>query len=245
MERHERAHPTWGWKTSLATAGIFAASYLGVQVISLLVLVAAGFDLDNGVDDDNQALLIFLIFGLIQQAASVLFTVWFVKVDIRAFIEGLGLNRWRLSGIWRPALMTLALYGIVAAWAILLEALDIGWLEPDSGVDEQFVASPALVIVSFFLIVVGAPLSEEFVFRGGIFGGLSRYGFWPAALVSGGLFGLVHLQIGMIPAFALVGIGLAYLYWSRGSLWDSIICHGMFNFTSYLLLVAGDAVTWR
>ena len=239
MHRFEKARPPWGWRFSLATAGIFAGTYIAFQVISIVVIVVVGIDVDD-IDTDRQALTILLLFGLIQQTASVVLAALLTRTPAARLVEGLGLNRWHWTSLWRPALMTLALYAGVAGWAIFLEWLDIKALDPESNVNEDFVDGPALIIISFFLIVIGAPLSEEFVFRGAIFGGLLRFGFWPAALVSGFLFALVHFNLGLIPAFTAVGVGMAYLYYSRGSLWDNIICHGMFNFTSYLLLISGS-----
>ncbi len=238
MKRFEKARPPWGWKFSLATAGIFTATYIAFQVVSIVAIVMAGIDVDD-IETDRQALTVLLLFGIVQQAASVALAILLTRTPVSRLVEGLGLDKWHWTSLWRPALMTVALYVGVALWAFFLEWIDIGILNPESSVDEDFVDGPALIIISFLLIVIGAPLSEEFVFRGAIFGGLLRFGFWPAALVSGGLFGAIHFNLGLFPAFTLVGIAFAYLYWSRGSLWDNIICHGMFNFTSYLLLIAG------
>ena len=239
LRRFEKARPPWGWKFSLATAAIFAGTYIAFQAVSIVAIIIAGIDLDD-IDTDREALTILLLFGLLQQAASVLLATLLTRTPTSRLIEGLGLDRWHWTSLWRPALMTVALYAGVALWALFLDSLNIDALDPESNVNEDFVEGPALIIISFFLIVIGAPLSEEFVFRGAIFGGLLRFGFWPAALVSGFLFALVHFNLGLIPAFTAVGVGMAYLYYSRGSLWDNIICHGMFNFTSYLLLIAGS-----
>ncbi|HEX6031533.1 MAG TPA: type II CAAX endopeptidase family protein [Tepidiformaceae bacterium] len=236
MEETQHARPPWGPKFVFKVAGVYLGTFIGLQVLSLAVLALAGFDLDS-IDNDSDALTILLAFSFLQQVGSIALAVWAVQLPVSTLVAGLGLDRWRWTWIWRPALMTVALYAMVAIWSIIMQLLGIDLLEPDSSVDESFVKGPLLIIVSFFVIVVGAPLSEEFTFRGAIFGGLLKWGFWPAALVSGVLFGAIHFDPGSFIPFSIVGVGLAYLYWSRGSLWDNIICHAMFNFTSFLILV--------
>ena len=86
--------------------------------------------------------------------------------------------------------------------------------------------------------LIGAPLAEEMFFRVLLFGGMLRWGFWPAALISSLLFAGVHLDPGSLVPFTLIGVLLAWLFWRRGHLWDAIIFHLMFNATSFILLVS-------
>jgi len=76
------------------------------------------------------------------------------------------------------------------------------------------------------------------LFRGLVFGGLVRWGFWPAALLSGVGFSMAHIDPGTFIPFTLIGMALAWVYWSTGSLWDAIIAHSLFNTTSFLLLLS-------
>jgi membrane protease YdiL (CAAX protease family) len=86
--------------------------------------------------------------------------------------------------------------------------------------------------------VVAAPISEELFFRGFAFGGLLRWGYWPAAAVSALGFSLAHFDPGSVIPFFCIGLVMAWLYWRRGSLWDSITFHFLFNFISFALLLA-------
>ena len=92
--------------------------------------------------------------------------------------------------------------------------------------------------VLFLVACLAAPLAEESFFRGFMFTGLLRWGFWPSAAISSFAFTVAHLDPGSIIPFFWIGIIMAYLYRSRGTLWDSILFHFMFNFTSFLVLVA-------
>lgn len=103
-----------------------------------------------------------------------------------------------------------------------------------------------LIIFPFFMLSVG--LAEEFVFRGLILGllfekyGTSRRGVAFAALLSGGLFGLVHLMnltsapqlivatISQVIGAAFIGVYFASVYLRCGTLWPVVIVHAMYDF---------------
>ena len=74
--------------------------------------------------------------------------------------------------------------------------------------------------------IVVAPFVEELVFRGFIFEGLKqRYSWQKAALISSGLFALLHSQpLAILPLFIL-GFIFAYLYHRSKSIWPGILLH--------------------
>ncbi len=239
MRRHARAKPPWGPVNSLITIGVNIGGILLLSAVVAGIIAASGTEFDSLSDAEDWVVVVVVGSTLAQQAVTAGGALWALRQGWETIVHGLGLNRYDWLQLWRPALMTIALYTGVIIYSVIMSWLDIDLLEPESTVDDDFVRGPLLVAGSFLMICVGAPLSEEIVFRGAIFGGLLRWGFWPAALISGFLFSAVHLDPGSLIPYWLVGIGLAWLYWSRGSLWDAIICHGMFNFTSYLLLISG------
>jgi membrane protease YdiL (CAAX protease family) len=84
--------------------------------------------------------------------------------------------------------------------------------------------------------VIAAPIGEEVFYRGFLFGGLrSRFGFWTAALLSAGLFGLSHATDGpvLIPLLTVFGVAQALLYERRRSLVAPIAAHAMFNLIGF------------
>ena len=101
-------------------------------------------------------------------------------------------------------------------------------------------ATTAAVAVAAFVCVV-APIAEEFFFRGFFFGALRGWrivigkrdiGTWVAALLTGILFGAVHL--GSAPAADLVPLGflgfvLCILRWRTGSLYPCMALHSFNN----------------
>lgn len=92
---------------------------------------------------------------------------------------------------------------------------------------------------AFFLItgILLAPLFEETIFRGFLFGGLrQRLGWQKSALVSSALFAAGHFSIAaFIPTFTL-GLLFSYLYHRSNSLWPGIILHTLINSVSLCAL---------
>ena len=79
------------------------------------------------------------------------------------------------------------------------------------------------------LALIAAPLFEEFIFRGLIFGGLRRsFGVWPATLASAALFAIVHPAFSIIPVFIL-GVCAALVYERSRSLLAPMIVHAVYN----------------
>jgi membrane protease YdiL (CAAX protease family) len=94
------------------------------------------------------------------------------------------------------------------------------------------------------VVVLLAPLGEETFFRGFLYRGLRRrLSVWPAALVSGALFGLIHFQgwsfLLIVPSLVMVGVGLALVFEYRQSLVASMTAHATFNLFGYALIALG------
>ncbi len=85
-------------------------------------------------------------------------------------------------------------------------------------------------MAGFFVIVLLAPFAEEVFFRGFLLPAFAnRWGFFAAAIISSGLFGISHVAPGsIIPAF-MSGMLFAWLYYRTGSLWNTTIAHGAQN----------------
>jgi ABC-2 type transport system permease protein len=80
-----------------------------------------------------------------------------------------------------------------------------------------------------FLAVIAAPIFEEFIFRGLIFGGLRRsLGALPAVVASAAVFAIVHPPASMIPVFGL-GVCAALAYDRSKMLLAPMIAHGIYN----------------
>jgi hypothetical protein len=79
------------------------------------------------------------------------------------------------------------------------------------------------------LAVIAAPIFEEFIFRGLIFGGLRRsLGIATAVLASAAIFALVHPPASVVPVFVL-GLCTAVVYARTRMLAASMIVHAIYN----------------
>jgi len=91
-------------------------------------------------------------------------------------------------------------------------------------------AIPLNVRAWMLLLTVGAaPLCEEFIFRGLIYGGLRRsMGALPAMLASAALFAAIHPPLAMLPVFGL-GLAAAYAYERSKVLAAPMLAHALYN----------------
>lgn len=101
------------------------------------------------------------------------------------------------------------------------------------------------VILAVASLVLVAPLVEEVVFRGLLFGALAgRLGVLASALLSALLFGLVHGDPVLFPSLAALGFIAALAYAATGNLWVSIVLHALNNSLGAVFLV-GESLTKR
>ena len=85
-----------------------------------------------------------------------------------------------------------------------------------------------LLLIGTALVV--APVAEEVIFRGYIFGVLCRYaGRWWALLISALLFAAIHAHIPSLAGLFALAVTLTLVYEGTGSLWAPILMHSLFN----------------
>lgn len=86
----------------------------------------------------------------------------------------------------------------------------------------------------------GAPLAEEMLFRGLLFGGLraSPLGFFGAAGISAGFWTALHASYSIyaLGLLFLIGVYFAWLRERTQSLWPSIVAHAVYNSTIVVAL---------
>lgn len=87
------------------------------------------------------------------------------------------------------------------------------------------------------LLIVGAPLVEEIFYRGMLLRSLKRYvPVWPAIVLNGLIFGLVHFDLVTLPGLAAFGMLLAWLSHRSGRLGPTIVAHAAFNAATVIAL---------
>ena len=99
------------------------------------------------------------------------------------------------------------------------------FLERDRGVLDAAAAGPWLLV----LAVLAAPVFEEFIFRGLVFGGLRRSVRGAlAVLASAAIFAIVHPAVGVPPVFVM-GLAAALVYDRTGLLIAPMVTHAVYN----------------
>jgi uncharacterized protein len=136
--------------------------------------------------------------------------------------------------------VAVAVVAILAALALGVEESDQDNVLEDLGI----ATGSAWIYVAAFVVCVLAPLCEELLFRGFVFPALKpRLGLIAAALISGAIFGGIHItnyvgepvRLAVASVITLVTLGtlFALLFWKTGSLLPCIALHAINNSVAF------------
>ena len=219
------------WRPPVAVAAV-VLGLVGGQAISLGIVLALGSSEPSVWDGIGLLLADAFLIGVI---------VLFARKGAKLSPATLGIRRtrfWPAVG-WSCAFFvaTIALMGM---WTLLVG----GGEEASGGGGAASGPPPAIVIaLVMFGVMVAAPIAEEIAFRGYLFAALTTWrGPWPAALITGLLFGAAHVAVyppEMLPALAFFGFFACLLFWFTGSLLPCIAVHAFNN-----ALATGNLAGW-
>lgn len=222
------------WPAWFAPVGFVVATFFAVLSATVVAGVAAAFGVEAG---EPQPLVTF-VQTLLQDVALVLTAVALAATVARPRLWHFGLGRTPL--------------GPLVAWAaagymlfLLIGQLYQAIFDPDGeqriverlGADDSMFALIAIGI----LVVVLAPVVEEFFFRGFFYRALrTRFGFVVAALIDGAVFSAIHYTgtetLSILPIFVALGFVFCLVYERTGSLYPSIAIHAFNNAIAYAQL---------
>lgn len=214
--------PTYG--DLLAMLGIFFAVQIAVTLIGSLVLLFSG---QGVIDLEPHELGRFLAASSFLSCTATALIIWRYR-------------RWRKAPKIRIPLRFSGLNPLLVGWCYLLMMAASVALEPLY----ELLPAPhqdfGRGVWAFMAVVVIAPLLEEWICRGQIFGSLrTRYGVVRSLLLSALIFGLMHVQpVPVLNAFVL-GLVLGFIYHKTNTLLSSILLHALYNGTAYALTMAG------
>ncbi len=140
----------------------------------------------------------------------------------------------------------LTVLAAIAAYAVLAIVINAVFAPHQEDVAKNLGAdsNSALIVtvIAGILVVPVAAICEELFFRGMLFGGLRQtLPLWAAALISGLIFGLLHLtggDLGVALQLTAFGVILAWTYERSGTLWAPITLHMLNNALAFTLLIA-------
>jgi uncharacterized protein len=99
--------------------------------------------------------------------------------------------------------------------------------------------SPARLAVMVILACVGAPLTEELVFRAGLFRyARTRLPRWATLLAPACFFAALHQNLASFAPLVALGILFSLAYERTGRIGTSMVAHALFNLNSVVLIIA-------
>jgi membrane protease YdiL (CAAX protease family) len=226
--------PTWFFRPfDLLGIGVIVMFYMVLVIASLRMIGDGDAKLDPG------ALITTIGFQFI--SAGIVCAAVIPRVRATEWL-GLKWCRW-------PMVFFIAPGCVVAMWLFFYSLQISGyvqWLE-SLGVDGmqdtvkllQESTDPLTLWLMAAAAVVAAPLCEEIVFRGYLYGAAKRFtGPWVAGFFSALVFSAVHGSlVALLPLFVF-GCLLAYVYEKTGSIWAPIAIHFCFNGATVLVQMA-------
>lgn len=222
----------WRWWTGLLAGA-------GTMIIPMLIgaiIVAAFIFSQNSMADiaakkiTNISLTGMTLAVIISQILTILLAIAFTRYTTPAWQSSLyltGFSKLRESLIPIIAVAVLIVIGTVIWEYIFASALD-----NDANSLKNLLQAPETKFAAIILAVVGAPFSEEILFRGFLLPPLAktRFGFLGASLFTSLVWAAIHGYSwqGAAEIF-MVGLAFSYLLWRTGSIIPSIILHALFN----------------
>lgn len=211
------------WTAPLALLTAFLFAIIGAIVVGI---VGAVF----GASFDDPTPAVNIAATVVQDGAFVAAALLFAGRAGRVLPAHFGFVRTPIGSAIGWTLAAYFIYVMLGAvWGTIVD-VDAQDSLPDSlGVDESTAALVAVCV----LVTVIAPIAEEILFRGFIYGALRNWrGPWPAALATGVVFGAIHAG-GTEPVFlvplAILGFMLCVLRERTGSLLPCIALHALNN----------------
>jgi len=138
-------------------------------------------------------------------------------------------------------LMAVPLVFVVSlAWQVLLDLAHIP-APPQEAIDVLRHAKAGLPVTLLLVCALGlAPLTEELIFRAGIFRyARTRLPRWAALLGPSCIFGAMHVNLASFAPLVALGVLFSLAYERTGRITTTIVAHALFNLTATLFVLGG------
>lgn len=168
---------------------------------------------------------------LISQAIVLLPALVYVAVHKINIIACMPYRKLRISDGLLSLLLGYAFVPVMLFVSSLTSLFSTNYVQDSA---EELLAYPFLV--QLLIIAVLPAFVEEFVFRGLIYHSYRKNGILGAAVLSGLVFGLMHLNINQLSYALLMGIVFALLVEATGSMYSSMLAHFAANSYSVIMM---------
>lgn len=129
--------------------------------------------------------------------------------------------------------------GVSLIWQALLELVGLPADKQDLVRMFLEAGSPPWLAIMIILACVGAPLTEELVFRAGLFRyARTRLPRWATLVVPACCFAALHQNLASFAPLVALGILFSLAYERTGRIGTSMVAHALFNLNSVLLILA-------
>lgn len=214
--------------------GFFSASFLTSGLFFFLRSIGVDFNTLNSTVLNTVTAAILYVFTLV----IVIGLPWLVRKK-KTTLKDVGLDR-LMS--WLDIFITplgLIVYLILSALLVYFASKYVPWFDVDQVQNTGFdrLNQQYEYYLAFITLVIIAPVAEETLFRGYLFGNLKKLiPTWGAVLVTSLLFGIFHgaWNVG-VDTFAL-SIVLCLLREITGGIWASILLHMAKNGIAFYIL---------
>lgn len=247
------------WFALLAMVLVFGLNMVlqGVAAVAIAPFMEGGLA-------DPRAIIKGTILGMVPVAVlTVTVGFWLAtlkdgqaKISSALHVPHLGLAGW----IGIPGVFLVVMYAFILAIVVVFQ-VDLTQYTPGANGESPDTGSAGLVKEAMFdlanepslfwiaipSVALGAPLVEEFMFRGPLFASLAqtRIGRWGAVLLTSAGWSAMHLTepLFSVALIFVMGLVLGAMLLRFGSLWVTMVCHGVWNllFSLVTLGVAGQA----
>jgi membrane protease YdiL (CAAX protease family) len=236
VQTTERRRVPWDWTDFVI---FWPGAFVAFQVLILVALPLADLGL-NGTDSTVRTAVESFVQAAMFYAGGLINLYVLVGLRRRGTLQDLG---WRRFQWWW------ILVAVVAAYATLNIADYLQQISQHllpNQINQQCITVRHefghFIVLAIIVVCVMAPLAEETIFRGFVYGWLRRWS--PAALaipISGAIFAAAHQELLlMLPLFA-VGCVLALLYQGSKSLWPGAIVHALFNLPGVIAILTATS----
>jgi uncharacterized protein len=233
-----RRWPRWPpWASVAAFVAGAALTLVGASIVGLIAVAAF--------DAKTSSPGVTIVGSVVQDACLIAAALVFARMVDRPAPAQFGLRRPAVKRalLWMLATWV-AFFVFTGAWVAVWSALTGDQPRNDEALEGLGVErSTAAMLGAAFLVSVVAPIGEEFFFRGFFYGALRNWrGPWPAAVLTGLVFGIVHFSssnVAFLVPLAFFGFGLCVLYERTGSLYPCIALHCANNSVAF-----GASMDW-
>lgn len=224
--------PPAGIPWSLADVGYVAVASVPTIILFVLIRTSALARLTSPVARPVALALFTALFY------AALIGVIYV-VAIRRYSAGWGMLGLRSFSVWRAVAWAVggwvALRAFLLVYGLILQGVFKYTVPLDRRVPRIFGTTRIGMAMAITVAVLVAPVAEEIIFRGFVYGALRKaLGVWPGIAASGAVFALAHLQPVLFVPILAIGMALAYLYERTKSLGASMTLHALNNLVSVI-----------